>query len=393
MTLTTVRSSMPQRSLLPTEAAQPAPDTTPAAPGTIVEMDSFRRLGARPGTPHSTAVAPSSPADLRASRRSTDGTESSSRSLLPANQIPATVAEIARMKDPVLRNYRITQTYHDLSGRMGHVLGSQEANWCTFGAWASRQAGQTIRKQDLPGLVREIIERTPGIGPVVGIAAQRVSHAIARGNQRVFADIAPAYARFIAAFESTQTPDPARLEAFLSTLRPGPVERGGQDLLREGFKSYYAAKFEGDPDRKSELLLLANSLVGLHEQSLVQPLIEAALPFGTGRLVTKVMMELKLPTETLELSEDLPRRGRMFPSALETIESPELRALLARLDRTRDTTRGSGAKDWSKLEDRMNYIVDLFRSRQHDMSLHSQPLGWVEQQRVRGAGYDRVGID
>lgn len=60
----------------------------------------------------------------------------------------ADVEAIAAIVDPVIRNLRITQCYHELSAvHAGRC--SPGANWCTFATWASRQAGQTIRKEDL----------------------------------------------------------------------------------------------------------------------------------------------------------------------------------------------------------------------------------------------------
>ena len=58
------------------------------------------------------------------------------------------VERIANLGDPVLRNLQITQCYHDLSAAFVERSGLR-ANWCTFAAWASKQAGQTIRKEDL----------------------------------------------------------------------------------------------------------------------------------------------------------------------------------------------------------------------------------------------------
>src|SRR5262249_19104655 len=58
------------------------------------------------------------------------------------------VDEIAAAADPVLRNLRITLAYHDLSAALSARLGPG-ANWCTFATWASRQAGHTIRGEDL----------------------------------------------------------------------------------------------------------------------------------------------------------------------------------------------------------------------------------------------------
>ena len=64
---------------------------------------------------------------------------------------PPTVAEVERiaaLPDPVIRNLQITQCYQALSVAMAQRTGLR-ANWCTFATWASKQAGQTIRKEDL----------------------------------------------------------------------------------------------------------------------------------------------------------------------------------------------------------------------------------------------------
>src|SRR4030067_665887 len=58
------------------------------------------------------------------------------------------VERIAASDDPVIRNLQITQCYHELALAMSSRTGLA-ANWCTFATWASRQAGQTIRKEDL----------------------------------------------------------------------------------------------------------------------------------------------------------------------------------------------------------------------------------------------------
>jgi len=60
----------------------------------------------------------------------------------------ADVEAIGAFPHPIPRNLKITQAYHELSAAVAAVLGSG-ANWCTFATWASRQAGQTIRGDDL----------------------------------------------------------------------------------------------------------------------------------------------------------------------------------------------------------------------------------------------------
>src|SRR5262245_34677029 len=58
------------------------------------------------------------------------------------------VDRISRLSDPVVRNLQITQWYYEISQSIPRLTISS-ANWCTFAIWASKQAGQTIRKEDL----------------------------------------------------------------------------------------------------------------------------------------------------------------------------------------------------------------------------------------------------
>src|SRR4029453_3385025 len=58
------------------------------------------------------------------------------------------IERIARLGDPIIRNLQITQCYHEISQSVA-VLSGYSANWCTFATWASKQAGQTIRQEDL----------------------------------------------------------------------------------------------------------------------------------------------------------------------------------------------------------------------------------------------------
>jgi hypothetical protein len=61
---------------------------------------------------------------------------------------PDDVDRIARLDDPIIRNLQITQCYYEISRSVARLVGDS-ANWCTFAAWASKQAGQTIRREDL----------------------------------------------------------------------------------------------------------------------------------------------------------------------------------------------------------------------------------------------------
>jgi len=99
-------------------------------------------------------------------------------------------------------------------------------------------------------------------------------------------------------------------------------------------------------------------------------------------------MELATPGGNLNLGKDVPAQSGLplFPEDLGAIRGPELVALLAEYDRTGGTGIGSGADDWAKLPQRMNYILNLFRSRQQDGGLLSPPFTdaqWADMQAGR----------
>src|SRR5207247_11461508 len=58
------------------------------------------------------------------------------------------VLRIAAIANPVIRNLEITHCYSRLATAFA-ARGGEGANWCTYATWASRQAGRTIRGEDL----------------------------------------------------------------------------------------------------------------------------------------------------------------------------------------------------------------------------------------------------
>jgi hypothetical protein len=55
------------------------------------------------------------------------------------------------------------------------------------------------------------------------------------------------------------------------------------------------------------------------------------------------------------------------------VDHPALRAVLARVDPTPDSTAGSGAADWASLPERMHFIADFFRCWHARAELHEPP--------------------
>lgn len=228
---------------------------------------------------------------------------------------------IASIPEPVLRNLTITQCYHELSAVFARRMGPV-ANWCTFATWASKQAGQTIRRQDLQRSLEAMLQREPEIeaalslvitlakqlgaqqsfdqlrqsalGTMLATAAVRASNAVSRGNKKVFEEIGREFSRFMAACFGDTVYDQSHIDAFCQQLQQGPPP-SGQDHLRQAFGWYYWAMFEEDPKKKTELNLLANLQIGFHEQNRLQPEITEALNaslFDAQQLKKQLLDEL-----------------------------------------------------------------------------------------------------
>jgi hypothetical protein len=344
---------------------------------------------------------------------------------------PDDVAAVARMTDLPARNRAVTLGYFQFSQRLRHWFGDQ-VSWPTFAAWASAQAGHTIRKEDLlraleqrlgdSSAVRRIVD-----GPVKRAAGfilrevldlnpfERSSQAVSRGNIKVYAEIGGVFARFLAMLDAN--PGESDLQALLGSLLPGPPP-GGQDHLRQAFPSYWKAMRTPPGKARSELVLMGNLWIGLHEQTRLQPEIEGAvdgsfwdfvevkervlsrvaphlhLAGQAGKaairrrlepvvdailreaqtivreIITSRLMVIELPGEIIRLGDDL---SGGYPPDLRTLENPDLIDALARVDPTPDSTRGSGARNWADFNERMHFIAELFRSRQASDRLFVQP--------------------
>ena len=98
---------------------------------------------------------------------------------LPVSGFIPTVAEVERIaavSDPVIRNLQITQCYHELAVALTTRTGIC-ANWCTFATWASKQAGQTIRQEDLVRVFDERFCASAEVAAVLDSIAQNLKRA------------------------------------------------------------------------------------------------------------------------------------------------------------------------------------------------------------------------
>lgn len=211
---------------------------------------------------------------------------------------------IANINDPAIRNLNITQGYYELSRAMLKYTDGNP-NWCTYAVWASKQAGQSIRKEDLSRTFEQLFNRSPEITLIISTLAQHSdviknlpevksvsgfilkvinpdavfehsAHAVAEGNKKVFAEIGGEFARFLSVFQNELDFTDENITEFCSAFKPGnPPE--GQQLLKDAFTSYFEARTESDPKLKAEMIHFSNLLIGYHEQTRLQPQIVEAL--------------------------------------------------------------------------------------------------------------------
>lgn len=340
---------------------------------------------------------------------------------------------IINQKNLLVRNLQITLGYYRVGHNLRRFLGSSNVNWFGFGTYASKTAGQTIRHELLPGPLKSAMIRAAGYdntyvylhdvlaepdGPdtqnpdsLLAEVLSQVSLLVSKGNLMIFEELAWPFVDMTGRFAKEFRPNLSKFQEFLDKhLRPGPLEEGGQDLLRESFTCFYQARFATNSKKKAEFVYMGNLLLGYHEQSRLQPVIEKALavPFDVFtdgvipesddrlgfmrrkmarhtinfsrqmvlRTVTRMMMTYSLPTRSLRLGKDLvaPTGLINFPRDLMRIENPRCQELVLQFDSGLNTLSGSAAGNWGSLMDRMNFLIDFFRSYQHYKPLFRKPF-------------------
>jgi hypothetical protein len=346
------------------------------------------------------------------------------------------VGDIAEMADPVLRNLWITQRYHEFAVALRDAGLADDATWCAFAVWASKTAGATIRGEVLPARAKQLLldnEATEAslhrfnhglvgravqnltrdhLGRLVEDVTGDVSRQIAEGNVLVFAELAPIFTEMLRALDLK----PASAEDLAAAVTPALASLATKvdaAAAATAFQSYGRALFA--PAERTILILQANILAVAHEQRRLQPAISGALnaaisdtlkklieddivchvPTAAARhwldgltddlcevldeawdtALTESIMQLVTASETLDLRRDVPPLpDGMFPSGLRELTGTAAESAFAQWDKTAGSGTPSGAHDWAVLEDRMNFIVNLFRSRQKDGSLFDPPF-------------------
>ena len=141
---------------------------------------------------------------------------------------------IVPIEDGAVRNLWITQSYADLARRLLDIMQTDQT-WCTFAIWASSTAGTSIRGEELPRFVSElllgadqhvdaIVRESNKVTAVlrglhllgdiqhshvehlVAQAVAQVSTYIADGNPLVYSELAPIFVRFVEHVERAGAP-------------------------------------------------------------------------------------------------------------------------------------------------------------------------------------------
>ncbi|AKJ30153.1 hypothetical protein AAW51_3462 [Caldimonas brevitalea] len=311
--------------------------------------------------------------------------------------------------DRLERNEAVTQQYSQLSQNMGHLVGPDNANWATFAVWASDEIGRNLEG---------------GLGIELGeLGGGDPRYWLSVGNSKLISDIGPAFQHFNEVFA-----DPANrtmsFDEFWSSFESEWGDRGISYLdgkqdreldLRNAFKAYHEAMqlrqqevdlasngpgheqdIEALADRRSELMLYANTLVGLQEQEIVQPEVEegmqtladlgpvnpkgAAAPWVDFHVPgDKPGSERRFDTDSdFPVSGDRVNLDGQFTTVGgETVELDEVlhdRLVSLRGDNKDPSDPDSAATDhWERYGDRMTYIYHLFAEYQRDDSLFTSP--------------------
>jgi hypothetical protein len=325
------------------------------------------------------------------------------------------IAEAIETADPPLSNRRITLVHYRLSQVLQSVTGADAgANFHTWAVWGSRKAGVTIRQEDLGEAIRNATVVAGIVGLIVGSVVSWVSinlwltglhwsvvplsalvgmccgalvgrriaiysrreaaRLILEGNRIVLEDIGKQTARFVALFHDQSEADASSLDAFLAELRPGDTASGGQDLLRQAFTQYYAARYAKDLKQKHEAAYFANCLAVLHEHIRLEPYIKKSMPYIIRKCATKRLMQFDVGPVSLTVSEEVPRlEGVPFPDSLHDLSSRELSDFLNGAQGWGGDLVSSPARDWTNIRERMRYIVQLFRVMHLERSVFSEP--------------------
>lgn len=301
--------------------------------------------------------------------------------------------------DRMERNERVTEQYHELSTGMSEILGKDNANWATFAQWASDEIGRNL-------------DGTLGIA--LGEMGGNPKYWLSVGNTMLSSDISPSFKHFVDTFGGGKNRDMS-FEQFWSGFENKYAGReltytDGRDTqldMKNAFKAYYdsmklkdgeaaitdPAQLADSKDHRGELMLYANSLIGLQEQDIInkdisngmrgfgivnpggfgEHWIDLHVPDRDGKGGREINLNLDMKNSDNRVNFD---SGREFVTADgRTIKlGDEVRTRLNGLDgnpNNEDETdiNNADTNHWESYSQRMGTIYHLFANSQRDGEL------------------------
>ncbi len=175
-----------------------------------------------------------------------------------------------------------------------------------------------------------------------------------------------------------------RLEAYAQT-RLQPVLARNLSYLPDALRRIAGSRITGRTNRSTAALRRAYERSG-RAREIVDEAFEIA--------ATRYVFSLVLGHEVLGLGRDLPvappanpalrdsqpaadqqryTLGSFFPHELQTLRDPDVWAAWQQFDRSTGEGSRTAVDDWLRYEERLNFIVNLFRSRQQVSALYGRP--------------------
>lgn len=312
------------------------------------------------------------------------------------DQLEKIIEQALQEPCPAKCNEMITLAHRQLSQALARTLNAEGvANFHSWAVWGSKKAGVTIRQEDLESALADATRVAGLCGTAVGFVASRFlgsplpwwkSRVGTVSGMALGATVGSWSGRAIARWSRRRASELVlegnklvlddigrRTVAFCRLREKGESQTEFQegDLLDEAFFHYNLAVNSKDLESKHQTTYYANCLAILHEHLKLQPYIKGSMPFIVRRCVTKRMLEFEIGPLKLLVSEDVPSLdGKSYPLTLREPKLPNLERFLQRWQRAEGS---AAAGDWTKLEDRMAYIVELFRHYHLDRSVHEAP--------------------
>lgn len=363
---------------------------------------------------------------------------SEERSSLSATALSAA----GRERDPVLRLFWVTQSYHHISEALASVIDRQNLNWSTFAAQAARRAGQAIQRQEvwkmldeefgvdsaaLRGLgeLRARMIQVLGLRQALAANIRRclVGHVTANAQllARLHDELAPLLYRFTELMRTN--PDNDEVTGIFATVATDGLAAAHRDLCKKALLSWYQASRTEDDRLRAQLILRGNCQLLLLEQYVVQERIQEVheLPIEqeiyermhrrtrllripltwltrwiVGDFLSKVVNRFRqsvvvqllwseLPGESLNRGEQpRPSHWGPIPEDLRELTEPRIEAFFERFQGEAELE--SESPEWSTLPRRMALLVELYRRRQQDLAQFAPPFS-PEQEKDLLAGH------